>query len=376
MPPLTDIQLLDLLDKYHTGNCSASELELLQQWFDTVSEEEAAWQLPEASQQEFTAEMFEEFRNRMLQHSRQGKIRRLQKAMAVAASVLTVLVSTYLFYSHIQKKEVMSVQANAATNGEPGQNGALLTLADGSTIALDSAGSGTIATQNGVTVINADGQLQYKAMESGNVTIAYNTLVTPKARQYNLVLPDGTRVWLNAASSIKYPVAFNGVDRNVEITGEAYFEVSHNAKPFKVKAGSTEIIDLGTAFNVYAYNDEPALKATLLQGAIKIQDKILKPGEQAQVNGSTMRVTKLSDAGDVIAWKNGEINFEHVDVATLLRQVSRWYDVEIVYKEALPQTRLLGTISRQTNLSTIVKVLNEYGISCKIEGNKLIVAAK
>lgn len=377
MARLTDIQLQQLLEKYHAGKCSDEELEMLQQWFDATGEEDGASQLPEHMREQVTAEMYEEFSNRLFKNEQPAKVRRIRTAIAIAAAVL-ILFASALIYRAIQNGEAKHVgrRPTASIDVEPGKNGAVLTLADGSVIVLDSIGNGTIAMQNGVQVISKEGQIAYSANETGTAAMAYNTLTTPKARQFHIVLPDGSKVWLNAASSLKYPVAFNGAERTVELTGEAYFEVAHHAAPFKVKAGATEIIDLGTAFNVYAYVDEPVLNATLLQGAIKIQDKILGPGQQARIRGNAMNLVKLSNPEDVVAWKAGNITFDNIDVATLMRQIARWYNVEVVYRGAVPQERLIGTISRQTNLSTIVKVLNEYGISCHMEGNMLVVAAQ
>jgi ferric-dicitrate binding protein FerR (iron transport regulator) len=376
MALLSDIQLLELLDNYKAGTCSEAEMQLLQRWFDETDEQERAYQLPEQARQDFNSKMYVAFTERIAQHQRKSKVRSMRRVVAIAASVLIAMLGAYGLYYSIQNETVGSVIEKPITDIAPGRKGALLILADGSTIVLDSTGNGAIATQNGIQVINADGQLSYQPPENADAATIYNTLTTPKARQYNLVLPDGSKVWLNAASSITYPIAFNGADRVVEVTGEAYFEVAHQAKPFKVKVGATEIIDLGTAFNVYAYNDEPTLVATLLQGAIKIQDKVLTPGQQASIKGQAMNILKLSNAEDVIAWKSGNISFDNIDVATLMRQLSRWYDVDIIYNGRVPQERLIGTISRQTNLSTIVKVFNSYDIPCKIEGNKLIVEGR
>jgi ferric-dicitrate binding protein FerR (iron transport regulator) len=192
-----------------------------------------------------------------------------------------------------------------------------------------------------------------------------------------LVLPDGTKVWLNAASSITYPVAF-GNERKVKITGEVYFDVVHDAtKSFKVVAGKTEITDIGTEFNVYAYYDEEIMKTTLLEGAVKVNGKLLDPGQQAQVDkNAQIKVINLTNAEDVIAWKRGLINFNATDIPALLRQIGRWYNIEVKIQGKLPDIYLTGTIPRNTKLSSVVKILELNNLKCSIQENKLLISAK
>lgn len=363
------IQLL--LDKYDKGICTDEELAELDAWYDKL-DKESYDKLPESiygNADYFLTEKYGAFKKRVNKKSSAVMFRPWIRM--AAAIFLLIGISTAIWI--VARHKTVTVSNTAKNDIPPGHTGAVLTLADGSTVVLDSAGNGTIARQGNVQVVNAGGQLKYNG--NGNGTIAYNTLSTPKARQYQLVLPDGSKVWLNSASSIRYPVAFTGKERKVDITGEAYFEVVHNgAMPFKVMAGNTEITDIGTHFNVYAYKDEVALKTTLLEGAIKVDDKILKPGEQAQVNNDNkIKVVQLPDAEDAIAWKNGKISFDNADVPTLMRQLSRWYNLEIIYTGKVPEKQLLGSISRNTNLSTVVSALRENDIHCRIDGNKLIV---
>lgn len=261
----------------------------------------------------------------------------------------------------------------------PGGNRAVLTLANGSTIVLDSAHVGTVSQQAGATVVKTDsGELKYTTLGGKPAEVVWNTLATPRGGQYQLVLPDGTHVWLNAESSIRYPVAFGGDRRTVEVTGEAYFEVAHDAaKPFKVKAGGETIEDIGTGFNVNAYMDEDAVRTTLVEGAVDVDRVRLRPGEQAVGRaGGKIRVKKDADLEDVLAWKNGRFRFEGAEIQSILRQAERWYDVTIEYKGKINET-FSGGISRHVNASQLLHILELTGkVTFTIEGKKIIVMPK
>jgi len=215
---------------------------------------------------------------------------------------------------------------------------------------------------------------------SSALPLSYNMLVTPRRGQYQLVLPDGSKVWLNAASSIRYPVAFIGNERRVQITGEAYFEVTHNATmPFIVEKGDMRVEVLGTHFNVNAYNDESAIKTTLLEGKVKIvnrQSAILKPGQQAILTaGSRLTILDKTDVEDVVAWKNGLFHFESSEIKTVMRQIARWYDVDVVYERTtVNNDPMFVEISRNTRLSDVLKALEESGSAkFSIQGKTIIV---
>ena len=285
----------------------------------------------------------------------------IYRMTAAAAVLLFVVTGAYLFVLKEHKQATL-----AKSDVLPGHSGAILTLSNGKKIILDSARNGELAKDASVDIIKKDGEIAY----SGNTTeIIYNTISTDKGRQWQLVLPDGSRVWLNAASSIHYPLSFTKDERVVEITGEAYFEVVHNVKkPFRVKAGNQIIEDIGTSFNVNAYQDEQGIKTTLITGAIKVQDILLKPGE-AYMNGKIA----AADADAAIAWKNGLFELSNADVPSIMRQVSRWYDIEIVYKGTVPKGTISGEVPRNLNLSEVLKVLALSGIRCEIDGKKLMV---
>jgi len=303
---------------------------------------------------------------------------------AAAAAVLLLLgTGAWFWYRHTPASR--PIASNTATkpihDATPGVTGALLTLDDGSQVMLDSTSNGVIANQNGTKVLLSKGQLDY---ESGKTSggISYNTMTTPRGRQFKLVLPDGTKVWLNAASSLKYPTAFTGNERKVEITGEAYLEVAQNAdKPFILSvANNITVKVLGTSFNVNAYPDESTVHTTLVAGSVQVAAVnsdaavTLQPGKQANLLKRTGKFSVQSaDEEQVLAWKNGYFYFDRADIQTIMRQISRWYDVEVEYKE-IPDKKFSGTIPRNVNASQLFKILELTGnVHFTIEGNKVIV---
>ncbi|SMD16674.1 FecR family protein [Pedobacter nyackensis] len=265
----------------------------------------------------------------------------------------------------------------------PGGNKAILTLADGSQVLLSDADNGKIAEEAGISITKSkDGQLIYQvnnpalAAATGNEpVVTYNTISTPRGGQYQVLLPDGTQVWLNASSSLKFPTSFIANQRNVMLTGEAYFEVSRNKKkPFIVNVGEMKVEVLGTHFDVMAYPDEQSINTTLIEGSVKVarnnESRILKPGQQAIV-GDEMQVVKA--AGDVIAWKNGLTSFKDADIRTIMRQVARWYDVEVNYEGEIPRRLFTGEISRKANLSELIKIIELSNIQLRLEGKTITV---
>jgi transmembrane sensor len=303
---------------------------------------------------------------------------------AVAAAVI-LMVSTASFFiinNRVQKNQLAVIQPQKKielkTDVAPGQTGAILTLATGKKILLDSTGNGSVAQQGNVSVIKKNGELVYSD-DGKNTEAVYNTMTTPKGRQFNLVLADGSKVWLNAASSITYPTAFTGKDRKVTITGEAYFEITHNSSmPFIVQKGNTVVQVLGTHFNVNAYDDESMVSITLLEGLVNVKsgnyNSIIKPGQQAQsAQGGKITIYSNVDIDNVMAWKNGRIKFQGADIATVMRQISRWYDVEIVYNKKLDDL-FYAEIPRSTMLSDVLKALEiTKKVQFRIEGRKVIV---
>jgi len=262
----------------------------------------------------------------------------------------------------------------------PGTNKAKLTLADGSSIILDDARNGSLATQGTTEVLKSDGKLTYQPSGRRSGEVFYNLISTPRGGQYHVELPDGSLIWLNAASSVRFPTVFAGESREVEITGEAYFEVIKNAaKPFVVKVNQSEIRVMGTHFNVMAYHEENTVKTTLLEGSVRVLDgstsKILKPGQQSRLleNGH-MSVKDGIDVNEVVAWKNGFFHFESDDIGTVMRQLSRWYDVDVRFSKSRNEELLFAEIPRDTKLSEALKALELTGkFKFELQGRTVIV---
>jgi ferric-dicitrate binding protein FerR (iron transport regulator) len=268
-----------------------------------------------------------------------------------------------------------------------GAAGAVLTLANGQTVVLDSLGSGVIARENGANVLLKNGQLTYDtmgiiSMPDSKDMATYNTMTTPRGRQFQLVLPDGTKVWLNAASSVRYPTAFTGKERKVVITGEAYFEVAADAlKPFLVSVDNkTDIQVLGTHFNVNAYKDEPAVKTTLLQGSVRVVPKgaapvLLHPDEECvlQADGAVVNKVEVETA---VAWINGMFYFKSADLQMVLRQIARWYDVDIKY-DGKVNARFSGSMYRSENIEELLKIIEfTSNVKCTINQKTITVSPK
>jgi transmembrane sensor len=305
--------------------------------------------------------------------------------LAVAALVLLIAGKALLYFlpaSPSKRKAIDPVPpTNYAHDRPPGRNNALLTLADGHTITLDSAANGSLAQQGNTKVIKLNGQIAYTktASTKAGEAILLNTISTARGNQYQLILSDGSKVWLNAASSLRFPTAFSGKERRVEVTGEAYFEIAKNpAMPFKVQAGNGEIDVLGTHFNVNAYADESSVKTTVLEGAVAVKKEtalqMLAPGQQAEFspNGG-ISLSKNVDVTQETAWKDGFFWFNNTDIHSLMRQVSRWYDVEVEFRGNITDDGFTGKVPRNVPLSKLLNVLEQYDLRFKIEGKKIIV---
>lgn len=303
------------------------------------------------------------------------------RAMAAAASVLVLISAGFYGWLSMKGKTPAPVMAQQQ-DVKPGTNKAVLHLADGSVVTLDSTGNQVIV-QGETTINQQNGQLHYNANNPNTTAVSFNTLTTPRGGQYSVTLPDGSKVWLNAASSLKFPTAFTGAERKVELTGEAYFEIAKNAKrPFKVTLEDNTIIEvLGTHFNVNAYKDEHAIATTLLEGSVRLtngKERIaIKPGERALMQeGGTKFVIDRPDVERITAWKNGFFQFNGDNITIIMKQLSRWYDIEPVYAGNMKMKDYSGYISRNSNISEVLKMLeltNE--IDFKVEGRKVTVNA-
>ena len=317
-------------------------------------------------------------------------------------------VGYFFFFKHKTAVVPATARVHPATGIVPGSSQAVLTLANGQQIILTNAQNGVLSRQGLTKVVKQDsGLLAYdvKDADGGNSAegskgnganggngrnggttdklkggeTLYNTLATPRGGQYQVCLPDGSRVWLNAESSLRYPTAFTGKDREVQLTGEAYFEVAADkSRPFLVKAGSTETRVLGTHFDIMSYADEGPVRTTLLEGAVRMEQgthsALLQPGEQAQLdNEKGGIVTHLVNTRAVVAWKDGYYYFDRTPMQSVMRQIARWYDVDIVYQGAAPVDEFVGKIPRTAYVSEVLHIMELIGIRFKIEGRKIIV---
>jgi ferric-dicitrate binding protein FerR (iron transport regulator) len=327
---------------------------------------------------------------------------------AAAAIVVLITGVAYWFSTRHEKRQPPVVKRTNPINISPGGNHATLTLSNGSIIVLDEAKNGDLAQQVGSRIVKADsGRIVYYPSAARSELIEYNTISTPRAGQYHIILPDGTNVWLNAASSLRFPTLFSAQTREVQLSGEGYFEVSSLPAPSNSPGGGGKkipfIVDiipphpggqggavevLGTHFNINAYEDENIIKTTLLEGSVKVvsrsrlsreqigneqQTAILHPGEQAVTTNHKLQTTNKIDLQQVLAWKNGFFEFNNMSLPAIMRQISRWYDVDVSLEASYPEKRFGGRISRKLNLSNIIKMLETYGVHFKMENRKLIV---
>jgi transmembrane sensor len=383
-----------LLDKYLSGSASLTEQSLLEEYYKRLAKKS----IPELSDEDEKVLQEAILENIQLRIQREDKVvpitRRSNRSLwyAAAASVLLFLtVGTYFF---LHKKPVQQTAQNKIHDIAPGGNKAILTLADGKKIILSDAQNGIIAQQGASTIKkNSAGEILYTVnkpgAENSQSPIQYNTITTPRGGEYRIKLPDGSEVWLNAGSSLKYPSNFTGKERKVELTGEGYFEVVHNAKmPFTVASNGQTVQVLGTHFNINAYKDEPAIRTTLLEGSVKVNyrpssslDKTvgvarLKPGQQASVIPGDHKISVMNNANtdEAIAWHNGLFIFNDESLESIMRKVSRWYNIDVQYRGKITDISLLGVVSRTKNISAVLHALEATGgVHFKIEPGRVIV---
>ncbi|TDH20690.1 FecR family protein [Segetibacter sp. 3557_3] len=371
----------DLLERYLSGTASAAEVAVVERWY----EQQEDVSLDDQNKDLIGAALYQQIiRSPAFSPAPVHRIHYLKSNWFRYAAVLLIAATALIVYLAQREPEQRIVQQSTTNpaNILPGGNKAVLILADGSSISLESAADGNLTAQGKTAVVKLKtGMLKYTAAKEGveNTEVSYNTLRTPKGGQYQVELPDGTMVWLNAASSIRFPTLFPGNDRTVEITGEAYFEVAPDkAKPFVVSAGAMQVQVLGTHFNINAYTEENTTTTTLIKGRVAIlhgsNRDDLTPGQQARFNdANNLTIVNHADLEQVVAWKNGFTAFKSADIKSIMRQVARWYDVEVRYEGAIPDRRFSGEISRTVNLSQLLRILQAGGIRFTVEGRKLIV---
>lgn len=384
----------DLIEKYQNGRIDTKELHLLNEWYNSFSDAEDQL-FTDSNEEKATAKRIAaRISDTLLEYQRIPRIKSFvtrKRFYVAAAAAFTILSFSlfYLFFSSSASRDQVAVQREHNTEAAadeiiPGGNKALLTLSDGSAIVLDSASNGTLGKQGNIKILKLNnGLLSYTGQEkngSANTAI-FNTISTPRGGQYQVTLSDGTKVWLNAASSIRFPVSFTGAERRVSVKGEAYFEVAHDQfRPFKVELNTSEIEVLGTHFNVNAYDDEASVKTTLLEGKVKLTAKdnaspfILLPGQQSAIdNDGNITLQKDADTEEAVAWIHGNFQFKSAELHTILRQISRWYDVDIEYKGNL-NPYFTGQLPRSESVYTVFKHLSMTGtVHFTIEGRKVIV---
>ncbi len=374
-------EFLKLKEKYLNRTATPAEIQLLEQYYELFADEpNMIDQLAESEIEVLENRLKDGIINKI--ELKENKTVPFYKGtmMRAAAILIFVLAGTYLLYNRYHKQPLQVAQNKSfKTDIAPGGNKAILTLANGSKLILNNAKNGNISTQAGTSIIKQDSLISYKAIAANSTEISYNTITIPKGGQYQLVLADGTKVWLNAASSLRFPTAFTGKNRTVELTGEAYFEVAKNKdKPFNVKTATQSVQVLGTHFNINAYDNEANIKTTLLEGSVKVYaantNVMISPGQQSVLksNGS-FEIKRDLDMDEVVAWKNGTFQFNEADIQTVMRQISRWYDIDVEYKGKLPADLYRGKISRNVNVSQVLKILELSGINFTIEGRKIIV---
>jgi transmembrane sensor len=393
-------RLTYLFQRYYSGGATVEEkTELMAMVQQSQSDEQLTdllkktWEESEDNQTIFTKEQSADiFRDIVSQapdeaHSQEKNIfvpGKLYWWRYAAAAILLVcgLGVFYKFNSAVNPVGQMAPAPALTNDAAPGGNRATLTLADGSEIILDDAANGLLARQGSAEVRKSDdGQVIYNA----DKTTAQlnpnqmNTLATPKGGQYQIVLPDGSKVWLNASSSIRFPAVFAGHERKVEITGEVYFEVQKDrTRPFKVRFQENEIEVLGTSFNVMTYLDEPSSKTTLIEGAVSLvtrnSSKKLKPGQQAAISSAGNIKTSEVDIEEAIAWKKGLFYFRNESIEDVMKKAARWYDIQIEYRGAVPVRQFTGKVSMDVNISELLNMLNYAGMNCKIENKKVIIS--
>jgi transmembrane sensor len=386
MPELTKQQISDLADKLLKGIISEKERALLEDWYNQQAPDSIDW-IKDSNATSLKERLFQSIQQEIYSDQSAVSIRKTNRIgwryTAAAMIILAFGIGGYFAISNKPRKEITqsSIQRQVKKDIAPGRNKAMLTLSNGSTIILDSAHNGMLAKQGNAKILKLNsGQLAYNTLNEKPAEVLYNVLTTPRGGQYQLQLPDGTHVWLNASSSIKYPTAFTGKKRDVEITGEAYFQIAKDpGQPFIVRVNGMEVQALGTQFNINSYNDEASVSTTLIEGSVRVTSDnggvVLGPGQQSQLKNGRLRLIKNANTEEITSWKEGWFHFESADLKTILRQFSRWYDVDVVYEGEIKNRKFFGVVSRSSTLLNVLEMLKDNNIVFKIEGKILIVKA-
>ncbi len=375
-----------LLDKYIAGEASLEEEQQLLNFygsFNKSNETHSELDIPSLDDRMLKRLMEGVEVTEPVRKSRTGIIAKL----SIAATIILAATASLYFYNNNQETEPeFFAEINPKNDIAPGDSKAILTLADGSRISLDDAAKGFVASQGNTSITKTeDGQIVYEKNEEGlrglGGSVAVNTIQTPKGGRYNITLPDGSKVWLNSASSLSYPTTFSGSERKVKLIGEAYFEIAKRKNvPFRVESNNQVVEVLGTHFNINSYEDEAYIKTTLLEGSVRIilnsaksNTQLLKPGEQSLTSSSEPDIKiQHTDTEKAIAWKNGYFKFKNTPIRDIMREIERWYDVELVYDGKLAPDEFTGYISNDVKISGVLKMLEESGgIKFSVKGRKI-----
>ena len=374
------IIFLKLIDNYLAGTASPAEKTLLEEYYKRL-EALGATELSPQQEEALKAAMYAKICEGIGVTTAPviPMRRRIFVRIAAVAASLLLLAAGYWAFMHNNKKTdnvVAQKEHPSALDLPPGKDAATLTFPDGKQILLDST-TGTISKQDGATIINIDGTLTYSPSIDKD-KIAYHTITTARGNQYQLVLSDGSKVFLNSASTLRFPSSFTGSIREVELTnGEAYFDIAKNSSmPFHVKTREMTVEVTGTHFNVNAYSDEGPVATTLVEGKVSVasgaQSVNIKPGQQAVFSNNNFLITQ-PDINKVIAWRTGFFDFDKMEISAIMRQISRWYDVDVVYEGKITTEKFGGRISKQLPLSKVLKLLEENDVKFRLEGKRLVV---
>lgn len=374
-----------IIKKYLKGKASDSEVSFLEKYYKHFEKESSfTLRLSVNDKENLERELFAGILQKTTKKKKIFQLSKICWYKQAAAALILLFIGLGTYYNFIATNDsettVIATPVLAKKDLRPGGNRAILTLSNGSTVVLDSTGNGFVTQQSNTQIVKtAKGQLSYTTLNQNSKELVYNSVSIPRGGQYQLVLPDGTKVWLNADSSIRFPVAFVGKERKVTITGEAYFEVAKDKKkPFIVSSANMDVEVLGTHFNVSAYAEESIVKTTLLEGSVKINNKksefYLVPGQQSQLNNSGQFSIKNNiDVDKEIAWTKGKFQFNSNTIQEIMLQLSRWYDVEVIYQGKVSSETFSAIIKRSSNISQVLKLMEASGVKFDIEGKKIYV---
>ncbi|MBN8859161.1 MAG: FecR domain-containing protein [Sphingobacteriales bacterium] len=382
--------LKSLLKKYNAGKCTPEEKLWLEQWYLSFE-----WSKMDDISSIQLQKLKEDTWNNLRQSGYQspGENTRLSGKSAfkrkwwyygaAAALLIACFVPVWMRHKPVQTVAVSVAKDSVKVNDFlPGISKALLVMANGSVVTLDSTGTGELKEADGTKINTQSGQLVYHTLSESNSPVLYNTLNIPRGAEYRLVLADGSKVWMNAASSLRFPTRFTGKERIVYLTGEAYFEVAKNpAKPFKVKTDDNmEVEVMGTHFNIMAYEDESWIRTTLIEGSVKVKSReenaLLVPSQQAALQKNTRKLlVKEVDIDKEIAWKNGIIEFNDDELPYIMRQLSRWYDVEVSFEGDVPKGTYNGSIPRKATLSEVMEILRLAGVKYWLDNKRVVITS-